>query len=88
MRDLVHMFAVIEGSRGDNDEPAACSMNQKVSAGEAIWRPDGGVEACGNSVIPRMQTYYGDPGDVTLPIKKYDYHLYTKTNRCSGILLS
>lgn len=47
MGDLVHMFAVIEGSRGDNDEPAACSMNQKVSAGEAIWRPDGGVEACG-----------------------------------------
>lgn len=79
------MFVVIEGSGGDNDEPAACSMNQKVSAGEAIWRPDGKVEACVNSVIPRMQTYYGDPRDVTLPIEKYYYHLYPKTNCCSGV---
>lgn len=76
MGDLVHMFCVIEGSGGDSDEPAACCMNQKVRSGEAIWRPDGGVEGCMSSVITRMQAYYEDPSDVTLPIEKYYYHLY------------
>lgn len=40
MGDLVHMFGVIEGSGGDNDEPAACCMNQKVRQ-EAVERPYG-----------------------------------------------
>lgn len=40
MGDLVHMFGVIEGSGGDNDEPAACCMNQKVRQ-EAVERPSG-----------------------------------------------
>ena len=42
MGDLVHMFGVIEGSGGDNDEPAPCCMNQKVRQ-EAVERPYGGL---------------------------------------------
>lgn len=63
------MFGVIEGSGGDNDEPAACCMNQKVRQ-ETIWRPFSGLEGCMCSVITRMQTYY-NLRDVTLPIEKY-----------------
>lgn len=40
-----------------------------------------------SSVITRMQTHYEDSSDVTLPIEKYYYHLYAKTDSCSGILL-
>lgn len=55
MGDLVHMFVVIEGLGGDNDEPAACCMNQKVRQ-EAIWRPAGGVEGvCGWCHLPECR---------------------------------
>lgn len=88
MGDLLHMFGVIEGSGGDNDEPAACCMNHKVRQ-ETVERPygdlmEGGEEGCANSVIPRMQKYYEYPRDVTLPIEKYYYHLYPRNKLLLG----
>lgn len=37
-----------------------------------------------SSVITRMQTYYEDPRDVTLPTEKYYYHLYAKNKLLLG----
>lgn len=74
MGDLLHMFGVIEGSGGDNDERACMLYESKKKrkrseargSGEAIWRPDGGAErAYERCVITSMQTHYKDPGDVT-----------------------
>lgn len=61
------MFGVIEGSGGDNDEPAACCMNQKVRQ-ETIWRPfeaQRGVRAvsspeCRHIVIYTLYIYMTD----------------------------
>lgn len=49
MGDLVHMFGVIEGSVGDNDEPAAWYMNHKVRQ-EAVEWPYGGLLEEGRGV--------------------------------------
>lgn len=84
MGDLVHMFVVIEGLGGDNDEPDACCMNHKVRQ-EAIWRPDGGV--CERCHLPECRHTMEIPEMSHYPLRKMIVTWTPKINCCSGILI-
>lgn len=83
MKDLVHMFGVIEGSARKDEGSSAGCVNQKVRQ-EAVERTYGDLEVVWSVSSPECW-HIMIPG---CPIfEKYYYDLYAKIDSCPGILL-